>query len=92
MVRGNKSSGNSHHRQASNSDFDPDTLITDIINSSSNNHLKYAGSSIMSLNKDNTKDLYLFTIKSLENSKYNTTFTEYFMFMIKDICLFKLQC
>ena len=45
----------------------------------------------MALNKVHVKTLYLFSINHLHDPKYSRTFNEYFMYMIKDICLFKLQ-
>ena len=45
----------------------------------------------MSLTKMQTKDLSIYTIQNVEQSKYEAVFNEYFMLMVKDITLFKLQ-
>ena len=87
--RGKKGSG-SNRNLAPSLDFQPDAFLRNIIDSTGN-HFKFARNSIMSLSKVLTKDLYLFIIRSMENGKYIPTFNEYFMFMMKDICLFKLQ-
>ena len=87
--RGKKGKGN-NRKQYPTLNFVPDIFICDIINNVEN-HYKYARNCIMSLSKILTKDLYLFIIKEIENSKYIPEFNEYFMYMMKDICLFKLQ-
>ena len=45
----------------------------------------------MSLTKPCTKELFLYAINHLDDPKYAPIFNDYFLYVVKDICLFKLQ-
>ena len=61
-----------------------------LLNTDSDAPLHHARNKIMSLTKMQTKDLFIYTIRNVEQSKYEAVFNEYFMLMVKDITLFKL--
>ena len=71
--------------------FSSDEFIRCIIEYDGGNHFKKTRNDIMSLTKPDTKELFLFVINHLEDPKYVPVFNEYFLYLIKDICLFKLQ-
>lgn len=78
-------------RQIDGSPFNPDEFLCAIMEHDGSNHFKRTRTEIMALNKDHTKMLFLFSINHQDDPKYSRTFNEYFMYVVKDICLFKLQ-
>ena len=66
-------------------------LLKELLELDTDNPLHHIRNKIMSLTKLQTKDLYIYTIKNIENPKFVAKFNEYFIFLVKDICLFKLQ-
>lgn len=74
--------------------FSPAAFVKDLADSSSN-HIHFihiVRSNIMRLDKDETKKLLLYTILQLnENNVMSTNNAEYFLYVVKDLCLFKYQ-
>ena len=89
VTRGTRGRGRGRYRD--NILFKPDEFICSIMEYNGNNPFKKTRNDIMALTKQHTKELFLFAITHLEDTKYVPIFNEYFMYLIKDICLFKLQ-
>ena len=90
VSRSSRGRGN-NSLETSQSSFNPTLFLRSIMNYDVNNHFKKLRTDIMALNKDNVKMLFLFSINHLHDPAYSKNFNEYFMYMVKDISLFKLQ-
>ena len=74
-----------------NTEFDPNKFITNIIESTKdNNRCNKTRKSIMNLKIDNICQLLIFTAKELHISEISYPYNEYLLYVIKDMCLYKL--
>ena len=84
--------GNSGRQRGGNKvKINCEKLLKELLDTNDGNPFNFARKKIMALTKQQSKDLYLFTIRNIEDPNYNAAFNEYFMIIVKDICLFKLQ-
>ena len=74
--------------------FSPETCLSDLKGSSANQEhfIHFMRTNIMRLDKEETKQLLLHSIIQLnDNNTMSTPNAEHFLFIVKDLCLFKYQ-
>ena len=92
IERQKRGKGSSHSN--ARTPFSPETFLSDLKDSSATQEhfIHLVRSNVMRLSKEETKQLLLHTIVQLnDNNTMSTNNAEYFMFAVKDLCLFKYQ-
>ena len=78
-------------RRGNEVNIDCDIFLKELIETVDINPFNFTRKKIMSLTKQQSKDLYLYIIRNIDDNNVTAGFNEYFLFMVKDISLFKLQ-
>ena len=97
-VKNNRSKRGSGINKRNNNDinnvqtFNPADIITNILESTTDNICNITRKIIMKMNIDNIRKLLIHIATELHNSKTIYQYNEYLLYVVKDICLYKLTC
>ena len=88
--RTKRGSGKNKTMYNTNETFDPVKFISDLVDATTDSICKQTRKSIMKLKIENIRKLLIYTAKEIYTSIKLYSYNEYLLYVIKDLCLYKL--